>query len=133
MRPEACPDQDRTLARDRPRQALAISGTGGGLPGSCDDPRRGRSRQASGPLWRPGRGGAGGGGQDPTALPAGGASRMKLSERFDRRYQQTPLATPVMPVPPSPNGPPLAPPASAPTAVAAPSAAAPVEVAALVT
>ena len=30
---------------------------------------------------------------------------MKLSERFDRRYQQTPLATPVMPAAQSPNGP----------------------------
>jgi len=33
---------------------------------------------------------------------------MKLSERFDRRYQQTPIATPVIPAPPSPNGPPVA-------------------------
>jgi pilus assembly protein CpaF len=30
---------------------------------------------------------------------------MKLSERFDRRYQQTPLAAPVIPAPPAPNGP----------------------------
>ena len=31
---------------------------------------------------------------------------MKLSERFDRRYQQTPLAVPVIPAAPSHNGPP---------------------------
>ncbi|HEY1162855.1 MAG TPA: CpaF family protein [Candidatus Dormibacteraeota bacterium] len=42
---------------------------------------------------------------------------MKLSERFDRRYQQTPLATPVMPAAPAANGPAPAAPA-VPTEVA---------------
>ena len=42
---------------------------------------------------------------------------MKLSERFDRRYQQTPLATPVIPAPRPANGPP---PATSPAAPALP-------------
>ena len=42
---------------------------------------------------------------------------MKLSERFDRRYQQTPLATPVIPAPRPANGPP---PATSPAAPAPP-------------
>ena len=50
---------------------------------------------------------------------------MKLSERFDRRYQQTPLATPVMPVAPSPNGPPAASAPAPPAAPARPAAPAP--------
>jgi len=37
---------------------------------------------------------------------------MKLSERFDRRYQQAPLAAPVIAAPPSSNGPVSAPPAA---------------------
>ena len=45
---------------------------------------------------------------------AGGRPRMKLSERLTA-HQQTPLATPVMPVAPSPNGP-AAPGAAAPPA-----------------
>ena len=45
---------------------------------------------------------------------------MKLSERFDRRYQQTLLATPVMPVAPSPNGPPAASATAPPAAPLAP-------------
>ncbi|HZK74095.1 MAG TPA: CpaF family protein [Clostridia bacterium] len=48
---------------------------------------------------------------------------MKLSERFDRRYQQTPIATPLIPVAPSPNGPPIATAPAVPVAPAAPVAA----------
>jgi pilus assembly protein CpaF len=40
---------------------------------------------------------------------------MKLSERFDRRYQQTPLAVPVIPAARPANGPPSANPPAAPT------------------
>jgi pilus assembly protein CpaF len=40
---------------------------------------------------------------------------MKLSERFDRRYQQAPIATPAIPAPPAANGPVVA---SAPAPVA---------------
>ena len=50
---------------------------------------------------------------------------MKLSERFDRRYQQTPLATPVVPAPPSTNGP-VATVTAPPAPIAAPSPAPPV-------
>jgi pilus assembly protein CpaF len=54
---------------------------------------------------------------------------MKLSERFDRRYQQTPLAAPVIPAAPSANGPPAEAPAPPP---ATPKPAVPVESAAVV-
>jgi len=57
---------------------------------------------------------------------------MKLSERFDRRYQQTALAVPVIPAAPSANGPAPAPP---PQPVAVPALQAPIQAvpAALVT
>ena len=42
---------------------------------------------------------------------------MKLSERFDRRYQQTPLAVPAPPAPAAPAGPPAAPPGSGGSAI----------------
>jgi pilus assembly protein CpaF len=38
---------------------------------------------------------------------------VKLSERFDRRYQQTPLASPPAPAPPAASGPPVAAPVTA--------------------
>ncbi|MFI4983305.1 MAG: hypothetical protein ACHQIO_23370, partial [Nevskiales bacterium] len=59
---------------------------------------------------------------------------MKLSERFDRRYQQTPLAAPVIPAAPAANGPVAAPPVVPAPSIAPPIAPAPIPVpAALVT
>src|SRR5438046_2956640 len=76
-----------------PRPEWALRSSSRGVPGPGHDRRpRGRGR-ASEPGSRPGFCGFGGSYPSASALPSRRAEApdMKLSERFDRRYQQTPL------------------------------------------
>src|SRR5207247_1944565 len=113
------PDEKVRIAAARPLGRSGRRRAVGGLPGPGHDRRPSGRGRASEPRSRSGFCGFGGSDPRTSALPSRRAESpdMKLSERFDRRYQQTPLAVPVPPGAQPPSAP--AAPAPAPAATTA--------------
>src|SRR5439155_24854796 len=100
LRPAPRRAQGFAAAWHRARPQVAKAGARRGLQGSGRD-RRSRRRRRVEPACRerPGAGRQDSGGPRPPPAGQAGGREVKLSERFDRRYQQAPapVATPAAP------------------------------------
>jgi hypothetical protein len=114
-------DPQVSACRHRPGRRRGARSSGRGLPCPGDDRRPGGRGGASEPELRCKSIGFGRCITRTSAVPSGPAKAhpVKLSERFDRRYQQTPLA---VPVPPGGSVPAVTPAAVSPSGPAAPPA-----------